>query len=236
MTIDPQRRIPATIALCAVVCSSCETTFLDSKVRQGTIEYALSFPDYDPNGLMAGMLPQQTKVTFNEDRQLVELSAGMGVFRTAMISDNSARSMDYHLSVLSKKIVARINTRDLQIFNPTGHAFTILETNVVDTIAGYPCRKSIAVFDRMELPEVALYHTDRIEVKDPNWFGPFKDMPGMLLRYEVQQYGMRMRLEATHVRPGEVGEIRLEKKTGYEEVSPEVLDHELNEVLGTFTL
>jgi hypothetical protein len=160
----------------------------------------------------------------------------MGVFRTTMVSDNSAHSMYYHLSVLSKKIVARINARDLLLFDPHGPAFTILETNEVDTIAGYPCRRAIAVFDNMDLPEVELCYTDRIEVKDPNWFGPFSAVPGMLLRYEVVQYGMRMRLEATAVKPAEVGDIAVEQKGGYELVSPEVLDHELGEVLGTFTL
>ncbi len=34
-------------------------------------------------------------------------------------------------------------------------------------------------------------------MKDPNWFGPFAEVPGVLLRYEMVQYGIRMRLDAT---------------------------------------
>lgn len=214
----------------------CSVDLLDRKMREGVIEYELSFPGYDPNGLMAGMLPQRTTVAFNERMQVAEVSAGMGVFRTAMVSDNQARSLEYHMSLMSKKIRAHLNQRDLQLFNQEGEAFTIIHTEDVDTIAGIPCRKAIALFDRIDLPEVELYYTDRIEVKDPNWFGPFRSLPGMLLRYEVIQYGMRVRLEATSVKPGPVEDERFMVRQNYEQVSPEVLHHELGAVFSTFSM
>lgn len=214
----------------------CSVDLLDRKMREGVIEYELTFPGYDPNGLMAGMLPQRTTVAFTEEMQVAEVSAGMGVFRTAMVSDSKARSLDYHMSLMSKKIRAELNQRDLQLFNEEGEAFTIIHTEEVDTIAGMPCRKAIALFDRMDLPEVELYYTDRIEVKDPNWFGPFRSLPGMLLRYEVVQYGMRVRLEATSVTPGPVEAERFMVRGNYEQVSPEVLHHELGAVFSTFSM
>ncbi|MBK9700159.1 MAG: hypothetical protein IPO79_08690 [Flavobacteriales bacterium] len=111
------------------------------QVAEGVIEYALTFPDYDPNGLMAGMLPEKTTVTFTQDKQLAELSAGMGVFRTAIVTDNSRKQMDYHLSLLSKKLVSRLQPREMLTFNREQQALTILYTNDVDTIAGYPCKE-----------------------------------------------------------------------------------------------
>ncbi len=108
---------------------------------EGTIEYALTFPDYDPNGLMADMLPEKTTLSFTEDKQVAELSAGMGVFRTMMQVDNSGQVMDYHLSMMSKKIVAHLKPRDMDLFNADYGNPTILFTNDVDTIAGYPCKK-----------------------------------------------------------------------------------------------
>ncbi|HRD52792.1 MAG TPA: hypothetical protein PKY96_09100, partial [Flavobacteriales bacterium] len=66
----------------ALLLSGCNTNLLQSRVSEGTIEYALSFPGYDPNGLMSGMLPEKTILTFTEDKQAAEVSAGMGLFRT----------------------------------------------------------------------------------------------------------------------------------------------------------
>lgn len=215
--------------------SGCGHSLLQRRVTEGVIEYAITFPDYDPNGLMAGMLPEKTTLTFNEEQQAVDLSAGMGVFRTSMVVNTPEKVMDYHMSVMSKRLVAELHPRDLQAFNKESQALTILYTNAVDTIAGYPCRKAVAVYDGIDRPEVDLWYTDGIEMDTPNWYGPFSEIPGVLLRYEMMQYGIRMRLDAVAVKPGPVDASRFAVKDDHEKVAPEVLHHELEEVLSTFT-
>lgn len=216
--------------------NGCGTSLLSNKVGEGVIEYALSFPDYDPNGIMAGMLPERTTVSFMEDRQVAELSAGMGMFRTVMMADNANKAMDYHLSLMSKKIVARMIPSDLGMFQAESGTPTILYTNDIDTVAGYPCKRAVAIFDGIEQPEVELWYTDRIDLKNPNWFGPFSEIPGVLLRYELMQNGVRMRLDAISVVPGKVDPAKFEVKKDFDQVAPQVLQHELAEVLGTFTM
>lgn len=216
--------------------SGCGSGFLQRDVNEGTIEYALSFPDYDPDGLMAGMLPEKTTLCFTKDKQVAELSAGMGIFRTFMQVDNSGKAMDYHLSMMGKKIVAHLQPKDMPLFNSDYGNPTILFTADADTIAGYPCKKALAVFDRMEQREIELWYTDRISIQDPNWFGPFAEVPGVLLRYEMVQNGIRMRLDATTVIPGDVDLAKFEPKQEFEKVAPPVLHHELAEVLGTFSM
>ncbi len=214
----------------------CGTGLLQPKVSEGTIEYALTFPDYDPNGLMAGMLPEKTTLSFTEHKQVAELSAGMGIFRTMMQVDNSGHSMDYHMSMMGKRIVSHLKPRDMDLFNSDYGTATILYTNDVDTIAGYPCRKAVAIFNRLEQNEIELWYTDRIQMDDPNWFGPFAEVPGVLLRYDMVQNGIRMHLDATVVTPGKVDQSKFAPKTDHESVAPPVLHHELAEVLGTFSM
>ena len=233
-----KKDIPYLAALLAVALlgNGCSQGLLQEQTREGVIEYALTFPDYDPNGLMAGMLPERTTLTFSHGRELAELSAGMGVFRTSIITDNDRKEMRYHLSVLNKKIVSHLERRDMPALNKEEPALTILNTNEMDTIAGYPCRKAIAIYGSIDMPEIELYYTDRIGLNDPNWYGPFNAIPGVLLRYEMVQYGMRMRLEAVAVRPGPVDEAKFADKGGYTRVSPEALHTELEQVLSTFSL
>ena len=216
--------------------SGCSNSFIGQRMDQGVIEYALTFPDYDPEGLMAGMLPERTTLTFSKDIQVAELSAGMGVFRTSMITDNNQRKMDYHLTVLSKKLVSHMRERDVSYFNKDQASMVILLTEARDTIAGYPCRKAVAISTDLSTPEIELWFTDRIEMTSPNWYGPFSEIPGVLLRYEVVQYGMRMHLNAISVSPGPVDPVKFAVKADHEAVPPEVLHHELEEVLSTFSL
>lgn len=226
--------ILATVA--APMLSGCSADLLDRKVAEGVIEYALTFPDYDPNGIMAGMLPERTTVTFADDKQVAELSAGMGIFRTTMVVDGVKKALDYHLSMMSKKMVAHLQPRDIGLFNQDTGTPTIIFTEDRDTIAGYPCKRAIAIFDRIQHRETDLWYTDKINVQDPNWFGPFAEIPGVLLRYDLVQHGMRMRLDAISVKAAEVDPEKFNVKDDFDQVQPEVLHHELAEVLGTFSM
>ncbi len=222
------------IGASAVLSSGCGGSMLQERVTEGVIEFALTFPDYDPNGLMAGMLPEKTTLYFNEERQMADLSAGMGVFRTNMMVNTPKQEMDYHMSVMSKKLVSTLHPRDLQLFNKDSQAFTIIYTDLTDTIAGYPCKKAVAIYTGIDQPEVDLWYTDAIHMDKPNWYGPYSEIPGVLLRYEMIQYGMRMKLNATSVTPGPVDAAKFLIREDYDKVAPEVLHHELAEVLSTF--
>jgi hypothetical protein len=237
---DPMRMPSTPVLIIATLAtpffSGCSSHLLESRVAEGVIEYTLSFPDYDPNGIMAGMLPEHTTVSFAEGKQVAELSAGMGIFRTTMVVDGEKKGLDYHLSLMSKKMVAHLQPKDRSLFNQDSGTPTIIYTEDRDTIAGYPCKRAIAIFDRIEHPETDLWYTDKIDVQDPNWFSPFAEIPGVLLRYDLVQHGMRMRLDAISVQPGKVDPAKFNVKDEFEKVQPEVLHHELAEVLGTFSM
>ncbi len=229
------KHLPYSIIAVSIVLHGCGAGPFGSKLEEGTIEYALSFPDQDPNGLMGGMLPERTTLTFTSEKHVAELSAGMGIFRTAVITDNVAKAMDYHMSMMSRKIVAHLQPRDLENFVDRERP-TIIHTNDLDTIAGFPCRKAIAIFSDISRPEVELWYTDGICVREPNWFGPFAEVPGVLLRYEMIQHGMRMRLDAISVTKGPVDETKFIPKEEYQLVPATTLHNELAEVLDTFKM
>jgi hypothetical protein len=54
-----------------------------------------------------------------------------------------------------------------------------------------------------------LWYTDEIQVKNSNWYNPFKEIDGFLLAYSIDRYGIRMEFKAK----------------GYEEV--EITDEQL---------
>ena len=145
--MDPKDTTTTAVLLAvALLGNGCGQGLLQEHVAEGVIEYALTFPDYDPDGLMAGMLPEKTTLTFGSGMQMAELSAGMGVFRTSIVTDNEQKEMDYQLSVLSKKLVSHMGQRDILSFNKEKPAVTFLYTGELDTIAGYPCKKAVALF------------------------------------------------------------------------------------------
>lgn len=225
----------ALIAIGLLLSGGCGRSFISGAITEGVIEYNMSFPGVDPNGLMAGMLPQKSELTFAEGQQSMDLSAGMGIFRTSMVINTPAHEVDYHMSVMGKNLFAKYHPKDLQAIEDLPDPVRVLYTNSRDTIAGYPCKKAYVIYGGMDRPEEEVWYTDEIAMTDPNWYSPYKDIPGVLMRYEVTQHHIRIRLEASAVKPGKVDKKKFELRPGHKEVAPAVLDQEMEAVLGTFS-
>jgi hypothetical protein len=215
--------------------SGCSHSLLNGGIREGVIEYAMSFPDLDPNGLMAGMLPDKTVLSFNREQQSVDLSAGMGVFKTSMVVNTPKREMHYHMSVMGKSLMAVLRPRDLQSFNQMAPSIAVIQTNAVDTIAGFPCKQAYVIYEGIDHPEAEVWYTDAIPMDDPNWYSPYNEIPGVLMRYELVQHNVRLRLEATSVKACTVDPTLFADRPEHQVVSPKVLNEQLGEVLGAFS-
>lgn len=218
-----------------VLGTGCSSSLLGGGVHEGVIDYAITFPDMDPNGLTAGMLPSHTFLSFNEEHQSVELSAGMGIFHTAMVVNTQDKVVDYHMSVMGKNLVAELRPRDLLTYNGNRSAYAVLGSTDTDTIAGYVCKKATIIYEMVDQPEEEVWYTDEIKMDNPNWYGPYSEITGVLMRYEFTQHNIRMRMEATSVTPGPVDASKFQLLKDHERVSPEVLYQQLDEVLGTFS-
>lgn len=226
--------LPMVLAL-AMVGSGCHQSFLGGPSDEGTIEYAMSFPDMDPDGLMTDMLPDRTILHFSRDHQSLDLSAGMGIFKTSMVINTPQQVVDYHMSVMGKSLMAEMQPRDLMSLNKVRPSLTVINTMARDTIAGLLCKQAYLIYDELSVPEAEVWYTEELNVEQPNWYGPFSEIPGVLMRYEVVQHNIRMRLEASKVKLGRVDAKHFEAKPDYQKVTPDVLYQQLDEVLGVFT-
>ena len=202
---------------------------------EGIIEYAMSFPDLDPNGLMADMLPEKATLSFNRDHQAFELNAAMGIFKTSMVVNTPSQVVDYHMSVMGNSLVAEFKPRDLVNLGKARPTLAVVHTLARDTIAGLPCRQAYLLYDDISAPEVEVWYTEDLALETPNWYGPYSEVPGVLMRYELVQHNIRMRLEAASVKMGAVAADKFSTRPDYQQVTPEVLYHQLDEVLGTFS-
>ncbi len=229
----PSRSTTALWAILVLFGSGCGHAILTG-TSEGVIEYAMSFPELDPNGLMADMLPNKTVLSFNKDHQSLDLSAGMGVFKTSMVVNTPEKVLNYHMSVMGKNLMAVLHPRDLAGLNPGEPPVTVVYTGAMDTIAGYPCKQAYLVYEGMDKPEEEVWYTEEIPINTPNWFGPYSEVPGVLMRYDMVQHNIRMHLVATSVKPCKVDDSKFAPHPGHQQVNPEVLNQQMDEVLGAF--
>lgn len=220
----------------ALIMLSCSRV-LDQRLREGVIEYDVTFPYLDEsNNMMASLLPEKMYFHFEENRYSSELSTVGGLFKNRFVSNQNERHLIHQMKIFKKKLESDYDqtTMQRQLMNLPN--LTIVETNEVDSIAGYACKKAIGIYDHISLPEMVIYYTEDINVEDPNWCTQFHPIKGVLMQYEVEQFGIRMRFRANSVQGLEVDPVHLGPEPGYERVSPDQLQVEIEELLNSFNM
>jgi hypothetical protein len=102
-------------------------------------------------------------------------------------------------------------------------------------IAGLPCFKSIADFETDTIADVTLYSTTGIDIHDNNWWNRYAGVNGVLLEYEVDLYGKRMKVKAVEVVFEKQDPSKFERPGGYEEVNMDQMESALKELSSSFS-
>lgn len=209
----------------------------DQRIKEGVIQYHVTFPYLeDENNMMASLLPDKMLMHFKTDQYSTELATVGGLFKNRFVSDQSEKTLIHQLKIFKKKLDTEYDETGVRRQLQTMPQLTIIETNEIDTVAGFRCRKAIGIFDHISLPEMTILYTDEIKIDNPNWCTQFHPIDGVLLQYEVEQLGIRMRFRAVSVQSLELTDEQLEPEKGYERVSSDRLQVEIEQLLTSFNM
>lgn len=227
---------PALIGLIGMMACKRFDAF-DQRIKEGVIEYQVTFPYLeDENNMMASLLPDKMLMHFKPEQYSTELATIGGLFKNRFVSDQSEKTLIHQLKIFKKKLDTEYDETGVRRQLQTMPQLTIIETNEIDTVAGFRCKKAIGIFDHISLPEMVIYYTDEIKIDNPNWCTQFYPIDGVMLQYEVEQLGIRMRFRALSVQSLEVTDAQLEPEEGYERVSTDRLQVEIEQLLTSFNM
>ncbi|MFN3343005.1 MAG: hypothetical protein ACK40M_09935 [Flavobacteriales bacterium] len=224
-------RLRSVIVAClaVVMLSSCGS----DKVYEGTIEFEVSYPYFRASGFMAGMLPDKMVMRFKGNKYKTEVKKGRAFSSSFIIDcDNKTLTTMFQFGQRRKYAIleeaAVLKRRDEKFPIPT-----YMHTNEGDSIVGFLCRKSVAIFEELGQPEATLYYTDEIGIKNPNWCFPYHAIDGVMLIYELQQFGIRMRFTAEKFDPAPIDDKIFEVPSNYNAVPFAELEKEMEEMFST---
>ncbi len=76
----------------------------------------------------------------------------------------------------------------------------LIQTNETKVIAGYTCKKmKVIPLDKKTAP-FDIYYTDELDIKDPNFTTPFYKIPGVLMEYQLEKFGLEIKFTAKSVK------------------------------------
>ncbi len=206
----------------------------DEDISQGEIEFEILYPYYQGTGLMASMLPDKMTMVFKDGVYKTEVARG-SIFKSAFIIDCNKKTVTNLFQFGTRKYYAVMNAKAVKKMLGSEPKPQYLDSNDGDSLAGFLCRKTVAYYEELEQPDVAIYSTTDINIPNSNWWTPFHEIDGVLLEYEVERFNFRMRFSATKFTQREVEDSEFEIPSNYKKVSIEKIEKELKDVFGSLT-
>jgi GLPGLI family protein len=189
----------------------------DKFIGEGVIEYDAKV--VDKKHPLADLAPTKMSVKFKHNKFLAEMST-MGLFNTSIIIDNDKKTLIQTIKVFDIK---NATIQDEKSVNEENSEFDLqLEaTNDTKVIAGYTCRKYLAVMKKDPAKKFEVYFTEELDIKVPNAMGPYHSIPGMLMQYRLKRFGLEMEFTATKIYKEEIQDNAFDLPAYYKVVSKE---------------
>lgn len=213
--------------------TSCSSSTEEAKFSEGTIIYDVTFP-FQQDDILVNLYPTEMIMDFKDDQVRMSMQSLGGLVATEFVLNNGTREFSQILRALKERHIMNLDEGEVKEIVQSMPRMIMTPTDETDSLAGYLCRKTIADFDSDSVPSIELWHTDQIDLKDPNWCNQFYNSKEVLLGYEIEQYGMRMRLRARSAMPTEVPDSRFELPQDYAELDYLGMRNHVENLLGQF--
>ncbi|MFM7022706.1 MAG: hypothetical protein ACKOXB_06975 [Flavobacteriales bacterium] len=196
--LNPLRRI-----FLFLLCSSCVLAGCNgdaaSGPEEGVITYSISYPKPAADAFNQKMMPDEMIMKFKNDKVLTALTFSMGFIKIDYLADNENKKLTGLTKFMNTKLAYIYTPENLDYLLKDFPPYTIEKTDETKVIAGYNCKKAIMHLKGANPYDFTVYYTDEIQIKDPNWYTPFKELNGVLMEYQVEQYDIIMRFTAKSV-------------------------------------
>jgi GLPGLI family protein len=191
------------------------------KPFEGTIVYSLNFDEAGLDPASASMLQgREMIISIKGDKSRMEMD--MGMMKTATISDNKAGSAVTLMDIMGQKMALKMSKEEIEKQRSEVKEPTIKYTEETKEIAGYKCKKAIALTE--EGDELAIFYTDEIPNSNAS-NNQFKGLNGFPLEYQANQNGLKMLVTAKSVKLGKVDDSKFKVSSEYKEVTQEQLQN-----------
>lgn len=215
---------------------SVDSKLFSNGVDSGMIDYEVTFPALEEGDALGSIMPDRMQMRFSDGKYQTEFSAYGGVFKTNVLVDTKKKEYTQMLKVFRKRLACDFDAIDLEELLGEFPPLTIIKGQGTDTIAGRSCKHAIGVFHDVGAPDIDIYYTDEIDLKDPNWCTPFAEIDGVLLAYEVDMFDMRVRLRALDIQTEAIPKEVFAQDPEYKKVSYRHIRTEIEKLMDSFDI
>jgi GLPGLI family protein len=189
------KNLPFLIIFSLLLFFSCEK---EEVKKSGIIYYALDYPEKKDNFFMYAVLPKKMELRFNQSGSLVSIEKA-GIVNQFSISSNE-KSVGMYFRYANEEDFCSLDVKDVKEMKKDFVKFEIKLTNKKDTMAGFNVMQAFAVDPLKKSEQIELWYTTELNAPNSNWPTPYTNVPGVLMSYQMQRYGVLTTIKATSFR------------------------------------
>ncbi len=182
------------IALLLCLCSSCK-----KGSNEGTLTYNIEFNEQEKaERSIISLLPDKMKYYYKQGSSSMEISA-FGMFRTAYISNFQTKTNSVLFYLMPNKFTCNAKFGEHMIgFDPMPGIILTPTKEEKDTF-GLTIHKVHVSFEDTTKEEYDIWYTKDLQVNNPNWHTPYKDIDGVLIDYRIALKDISMHISLAEI-------------------------------------
>jgi hypothetical protein len=213
--------------------SSCDSLSKVGSGLEGTIIFDVSYP-YEAPTVMMDLYPKEMTVVFEKHKIHASLKSSYDMLTTDFIVDHSKKEFVQLLKNMSTRSAMRMNESETAAWFDDIIQYRLEKTPETKQICGYTCSKTIAHPLDASKPSIDIYATTDVGIDDSNWWNPYRGIDGFMMAYEIEQYGICMRMQARQITFEDVEPTEFEIPENYTLVDSNLMKELLADVVETY--
>lgn len=205
-----------------------------SNQTEGVIEYNITYPKMEKDNFMRDFMPSKMKFSFKENTYANSFSAGMGMFKSSFVCNKNDQEFIQMVKLINKKYALTLNGDAISKSMSLKPSYSVEFTNDIKNIIGYNCNKAIVTVNNEAHDAFIVYYTDKINIETPNWCNEFVEIPGVMLEYQYEKYGVCMRFSAEKIKFKKIDDDEFSLPTDYKIISEPEMEKEMQEIFDSF--
>lgn len=208
------------------------TSCKSEPLKEGKIVYAIDYPDQKDNFFLYSILPKEMELFFKDGRMHSSIKKANLI--NSLYVDCNKKQVAAYFNYGTEAYNVTLIENEIKAMLAVQKKYKISYLNETDTIAGYDVKKALATSETDPRDKIELWYTEDISINNPNWYNPFHEVPGVLLAYSIDRYGIRMVFKAKSVEEIAVEEALLEPSKNGKSISYIDYDSKLADLFKTF--
>ena len=214
--------------------SSCkeESEFTAS---EGIIDFNINYPVKNYDSSWERLIPKKMKMSFKNNVYKNEVSVGV-FFNSSIITDCNKKEITMILNLNPEKIYTKLNQNQVADMLSNFPEPEIIKTKSYDSIMGLITKRHYGVYENLEDGrDVQLNESNQILISNSNWGNQFSQIEGVLLNYELAQFGLNMQFKAQSIDlETNVPDSLFLVPKDYKQVNLDLYLHKMNDIFSAF--